>query len=103
MIFLRITFVITVTGRKDEIYIITRDSWTKHIIAMNSLQVCADVGVSLSTLQQQLFILSVKWLVYWSFLKKTFGEILFLFVWLVLFSQNNVGKIFGLCEKVSEF
>lgn len=26
-------------------YNITRDSWTKHIIAMNSLQVSADVGV----------------------------------------------------------
>lgn len=35
-------------------HIVTRDSRIKHIIAMSSLQVSADVGFSLSTLQHQL-------------------------------------------------
>lgn len=63
MIFLWITFCDTsycVKLEKSTEYIVTRDSWIKHIIAMNSLQVSAGVGISLSILQHQFLIYKSK-------------------------------------------
>lgn len=60
--FYELPFVILVIGLNLKYGVhCNRDSWIKHIIAMNSLQVSADVGVSVYTAASVLN-LRVKWL-----------------------------------------